>query len=159
MFEFVLLFNLFIFLVYNIYTLIEYGIPESLSETTYLFGSKHNWLFTLLCFVVSFCLLPIWLSVDSNFEFLKFLSIAPLLFVGVTPYFKDGIQKPIHYTSAIISFISVLLWFLMNGLYNWLIGMSTIFIILELLFDNTKYVYYLEIVVWLSLIMYIMSLV
>ena len=159
MFEFVLLFNLFIFLAYNIYTLIEYGIPESLSETTYLFGNKHNWLFTLLCFVVSFCLLPIWLSVDFNFDFIKFLSIAPLLFVGVTPYFKEGIQKTIHYTSAIISFISILLWFLMNGLYNWLIGMSIIFIILELLFDKTKYVYYLEIVVWLSLIMYLLSLI
>lgn len=148
--------NLFIFLISNYYILKNFGVPESLSETTYLLKSKY-WLFTLLCVFISFSLMPLWLNIYDNnqFEFLKFFALSSLLFVGSTPFFKESIQKTIHYSSAIMCFLSVILWFISQNLFLYIILFFILMICGLCLFNKKKYVYIAEISLWFIILLFL----
>lgn len=141
--------NIILFCLYNIYIIYKYGLPTSLSETAYML-EKRYWLFTILCLVTGFSILPIWFGGD-DWDFLKFLSMIGLAFTGVTPMFKEGLDKPVHYTSSIITCICMLLWLGLNGFW-WSLGIGIgLFIILTCI-DYKRVVYYGEICCWLGLL-------
>lgn len=152
----ILTFNLLIFIIYNVYILKEFGVPESLSETTYLLKDKY-WIFTLLCFITSFTLLPLWLGVcnNHNFDFLKFFSLGSLLFVGSTPFFKESLQKQIHYTSAIICFISIILWFFMQNFLTYIMIYILLAIFSSFIVKKENYIYIAEIILWFIIIIFL----
>ena len=143
--------NIILFCLYNIYIIYKYGLPTSLSETAYMLNTK-KWLFTILCLVTGFSILPIWFNIgSSDWDFLKFLSMIGLAFTGVTPMFKEGLDKPVHYTSSIITCICMLLWLGLNGFW-WSLGIGIgLFIILTCI-DYKRVVYYGEICCWLGLL-------
>ena len=143
--------NIILFCLYNIYIIYKYGLPTSLSETAYML-EKRYWLFTILCLVTGFSILPIWFNIgSSDWDFLKFLSMIGLAFTGVTPMFKEGLDKPVHYTSSIITCICMLLWLGLNGFWwSLCIGIG-LFIILTCI-DYKRVVYYGEICCWLGLL-------
>lgn len=143
--------NIILFCLYNIYIIYKYGLPTSLSETAYMLGKRY-WLFTILCLVTGFSTLPIWFDIgSSDWNFLKFLSMIGLAFTGVTPMFKEGLDKPVHYTSSIITCICMLLWLGLNGFW-WTLGIGIgLFIILTCI-DYKRVVYYGEICCWLGLL-------
>ena len=143
--------NIILFCLYNIYIIYKYGLPTSLSETAYML-EKRYWLFTILCLVTGFSILPIWFNIgSSDWNFLKFLSMIGLVFTGVTPMFKEGLDKPVHYTSSIITCICMLLWLGLNGFW-WSLGIGIgLFIILTCI-DYKRVVYYGEICCWLGLL-------
>lgn len=153
----ILVFNLLIFITYNVYILKEFGVPESLSETTYLLKDKH-WIFTLLCFITTFTLLPLWFGVcnNHNFDFLKFFSLGSLLFVGATPFFKESLQRQIHYISAIVCFVSIILWFFLQHLLLYIAVYIILFIFSMFIFKKENYVYVAEIILWFMIIIFLM---
>ena len=105
----------FIYFAYNAVSLAIFGVPESLSNTYYLYKEKWNkgWLFCLMMYFVVAFMMPAWitLSEGSNFQFLAFLAPASIAFVGTAPRFKDSqLESRVHTVSAIIAAACSLLW-------------------------------------------------
>lgn len=87
-----------------------YGIPDSVSETFYLLPKKFNWLFTFFCWAVSAIVVP-WLNISSeNYQFLVFLSVGGLCFVGTAAQFKEDFVKKVHFGAAAVCLICSQLW-------------------------------------------------
>lgn len=140
-------------IVYNSYIIYKYKkIPVSLSETAYLLGGpdmgNKKYIFTLYCVFAIACIIPTLFTLPENLIFLGFLICAGLLFAGVSPMFKDGMDKKVHYISAILSFIAfvvlmciVLPWY-WSLLYFILLGFLT-------LLKRECYVYFAEMLILL----------
>lgn len=107
-----------IFVVYITVTLCKFGIPESISQTHYLWNTTFNkggLLFTFMMWAVAFCILPPWFSVaPDNLKMLVFLAGTALAFVGAAAAFKEELTESVHYTSAGI-------WAAMTILYSLLV--------------------------------------
>ena len=104
-----------IYVAYNAIAIAIFGVPESLSNTYYLWKEKNGkgWLFCLMMYLVVALMMPAWitLSEGSNFQFLAFLAPASIAFVGTAPRFKDGdLENKVHTYSAIIAAACSLLW-------------------------------------------------
>jgi hypothetical protein len=150
---------IFLFLVYNIVTILLFGVPRSLSETFYLYQKKHDnlkVLFPLTIVLLAIFLMPCWLTLSdgSDYQFLSFLSSMALTFVGASPAFdEDHLENTIHNVSAYICAICALLWIVLVTHFWYLILIS--FVIVAILAVLTKtwrtcYIYWLEIGVFLS---------
>ena len=102
-------------LIYNISIIMCFKtIPVSISETSYLLENKR-YLFTLYCFVSVFLMLPPLLtSVPETLTVLPFLMCSGLMFSGASPLFKSGPDKKVHYVSAIISFVSFVIFLILE---------------------------------------------
>ena len=104
-----------IYIAYNAICLALFSIPESLSNTYYLWKEKNGkgWLFCLMMYLVVALMMPAWinLSEGSDFQFLAFLAPASIAFVGTAPRFKDSqLESRVHTVSAIIAAACSLLW-------------------------------------------------
>ena len=104
-----------IYVAYNAFSLAIFGVPESLSNTYYLYKEKWNkgWLFCLMMYLVVALMMPAWitLSEGSNLQFLAFLAPASIMFVGTAPRFKDSqLESRVHTISAVIAAACSLLW-------------------------------------------------
>lgn len=104
-----------IYVAYNAISLALFGIPESLSNTYYLYKEKSNkgWLFSLMMYTVVALMMPAWitLSEGSDFQFHAFLAPAAIAFVGTAPAFKsDDLENVVHTTAAIVAAICSLAW-------------------------------------------------
>lgn len=113
-----------IYIAYNAICLALFSIPESLSNTYYLWREKNGkgWLFCLMMYAVVALMMPAWitLSEGSNFQFLAFLAPASIAFVGTAPKFKDGdLENKVHTISAIIAAACSLLWVALVTPYGW----------------------------------------
>lgn len=106
--------SLFIFLGYITFSCLKFGIPKSISETSYLFGLKAgNIVFFAFCITVVMLLLPFWLEVTAgtSLQFMIFLQCAGLAFVGVTGKFKDTKhENTVHNISAYTCALMASLW-------------------------------------------------
>lgn len=147
-----------IYVVYNAICLALFSIPESLSNTYYLWKEKNGkgWLFCLMMYEVIVLMMPAWiiLSEGSNFQFLAFLAPASITFVGTSPRFKDGdLENKVHTISAIIAAACSLLWVGLVTPYWWVILIWFGFIALASVLTSsykTAYTYWLEQVAFLS---------
>jgi hypothetical protein len=115
-----------IFVAYNAVAIPIFGIPESLSNTYYLYKEKCNkgWLFCLMMYLVVALMMPAWitLSEGSAFQFLAFLAPASIAFVGTSPRFKDGdLENKVHTYSACVAAACSLLWVGLVTPYWWVI--------------------------------------
>ena len=150
-----LLILLLITVLYNGYVIIKSeSIPESISATSYFFKDRFNkpYLFTLYCVSTVAILFPIWLGKSpEEWQFLVFLSCGGILFAGVTPFFREDFEKPIHYIAGIIAVISCIIWMFLNNMVYVLI--TEILLIIVCMFYNKKnYVYYIEIIGLIGLV-------
>lgn len=114
-----------IYLAYNAICLALFSIPESLSNTYYLWKEKNGkgWLFCLMMYLVVALMMPAWISLSegSDFQFLAFLAPASIAFVGTAPRFKDSqLESRVHTVSAIIAAICSLLWVALVTPYWWI---------------------------------------
>lgn len=114
-----------IYLAYNAICLALFSIPESLSNTYYLWKEKNGkgWLFCLMMYLVVALMMPAWISLSegSNFQFLAFLAPASIAFVGTAPRFKDGgLENKVHTVSAIIAAAFALAWVALVTPYGWI---------------------------------------
>ena len=115
-----------IYVAYNAISLALFDVPESLSNTYYLYKEKSNkgWLFPLMMYAVVALMMPAWitLSEDSDFQFLAFLAPAAIAFVGTAPAFKsDDLENVVHTTAAIVAAICSLAWVAVITPYWWMI--------------------------------------
>lgn len=104
-----------IYVAYNAICLALFGIPESLSNTYYLWKDKNGkgYLFCLMMYAVVAFMMPAWLTLSegSDFQFLAFLAPAAIAFVGTAPKFKDDkLEGNVHSISAVIAAACSLLW-------------------------------------------------
>ena len=115
-----------IYVAYNAICLALFGIPESLSNTYYLYKEKGNkgWLFPLMMYAVVAFMMPAWITMSegSDFQFLAFLAPAAIAFVGTAPAFKsDDLENVVHTTAAIVAAICSLAWVAVITPYWWMI--------------------------------------
>ena len=147
-----------IYLAYNAICLALFSIPESLSNTYYIWKEKNGkgWLFCLMMYLVVALMMPAWISLSegSDFQFLAFLAPASIAFVGTAPRFKDGdLENKVHTISAIIAAACSLLWVALVTPYWWVMLIWLGFIALASIFTSsykTAYTYWLEQVAFLS---------
>ena len=141
-----------IYIAYNAICLALFGIPESLSNTYYLWKQKNGkgWLFCLMMYAVVALMMPAWISLSegSNFQFLAFLAPASIAFVGTAPRFKDGdLENKVHTVSAIIAAACSILWVALVTPYWYVILIWFGYISLALIFTSsykTAYTFWLE---------------
>lgn len=141
-----------IYVAYNAISLALFGIPESLSNTYYLYKEKSNkgWLFPLMMHVVVVLMMPAWIpmSEGSDFQFLSFLAPSAIAFVGTAPAFKsDDLENVVHSTAAIVAAICSLAWVAVITPYWWMILVWFGFIALAAILTSsykTCLVYWLE---------------
>ena len=115
-----------IYVVYNAIAIAIFGVPESLSNTYYLWKEKNGkgWMFCLMMYLVVALMMPAWITISegSNFQFLAFLAPASLMFVGTAPRFKDlSLENKVHTYSAYLAAACSLLWVGLITPYWWVI--------------------------------------
>lgn len=150
---------IFLFLIYNIVTLLIFGVPKSLSMTFYLFKERLDILkvlFPTMIAMLVICLMPCWIQISegSNFQFLSFLSAASLGFVGAAPAFKSSsLENSVHQVSAYLCAAFALLWIILVTPY-WYVILIVLGIVTALAIVTktwkTSYIYWLEMVAFVS---------
>jgi len=110
-----------IILGYLMMTVIKFReIPVSISDTYYMWkGVKKDWLFTFVMWAVGLMILVYWVSRAEFYrcQFLSFVSVSGMCFVGGACMFKETLTKAVHYTSAGIWASGAVLFFLINSMY------------------------------------------
>jgi lysylphosphatidylglycerol synthetase-like protein (DUF2156 family) len=132
------------FVVYWVYTGVVFkffGIPESYSNTFYLWNEKVNglgWIFPAVCVLTVAMVMPGWLEVsdilNSNLSVLCFFGGGGLLFVAAAPFFKEYTydtgrplidllmrhlhgQGLVHMIGALLAMICTTVWCALNPLW------------------------------------------
>ena len=111
-------FPVILILAYLALTCIEFReIPKSISNTHYMWkelGYKN--LFTFVMWATGFPILIYWISItDRCYQFLPFVSIAAMCFVGGACAFKETLTDVVHYASAAIWAAAAVLYFILLG--------------------------------------------
>lgn len=141
-----------IYLAYNAICLTLFAVPESLSNTYYLWKERNGkgYLFSLVMYAVVALMMPAWITMSegSDFQFLAFLAPAAIAFVGTAPRFKDTeLENKVHSISAIIAAVCSLAWVALVTPYWWTIliwfGLIALASILTSTY-KTALVYWLE---------------
>lgn len=143
-----------IFVAYNAVAIAFFGIPESLSNTYYLYKERFNkgFLFPAMMYLVVALMMPAWITMSegSNFQFLAFLAPAAIAFVGTAPAFlASDLENKVHSIAAFIAAACSLLWVILVTPYWWTIIMFLVFVVVESIISKTyktSYVYWLEMV-------------
>lgn len=96
--------------LYIIYTVINYGVPKSISATYYSLKFKIIFsLILLLSIITSFE--QIMEITPDNFKFLPFIFCSGILFVAAAPNFRTNkLVANVHNYAAIISFLCSQIW-------------------------------------------------
>lgn len=139
-----------IFLVYNIISVRNFGIPSSLSNTYYLYeGVKKNlgYIFTGVMFFMGMSLLPAWLNLgevisswSAYLQPLSFFAATAMCFVGASPAFQScGVESKVHTISAILSASCAILWCFIACWQIMYVPIITIGIICAICFGVPKY--------------------
>lgn len=85
------------------------GIPYSISETYYKIS--HKFLFGATMVLTACLLMPAILEVTpDSYQFTAFLACVGLIMVGVAPNFREGIEKKIHTSGAVLCLVFSQVW-------------------------------------------------
>jgi hypothetical protein len=94
-----LLISTIIFISYNGFITIKYGILPSISESFYRLPERYNFLFTLALWGFAF---PITMVASSG---LLFFAGGFICFVGAAQHFKEKFEGKYHYAFALIGVV------------------------------------------------------
>lgn len=121
--KFILILGMTILMSYTAFSGLLIGnLPISLSETYYeLRRLGKGWIFTAVLLTTALTLMPIWLERTSElwYQFTVFISCAAITFVALSPDYKYGVERYVHYISAYVACGSVVLYHILNG--TWII--------------------------------------
>ena len=82
------------------------SIPPSLSASVFNIPTNKRWIWTIVLFAVCFLCVSTYIEkTEVNTQFLAFLSIGGLMFVGAAPLVKfkdDALQFKVHKVGAIV---------------------------------------------------------
>lgn len=101
------------------------NIPESISETSYIWEAEcdhKQWhkahLFSIYCVLMACLIFWPWVKITPEYwQFICFLGCTGILIAGITPFFKEKYQAPIHYTGGTIIALCWIMWMLMMHHY------------------------------------------
>lgn len=128
---------------YLVFVLFKFGIPRSISDTYYLLG-RYGWLFQLALAATALTAVPMLIDRSSeDTRFLAFLACSGLLFVSAAPLFKLELEGKVHYTSAIICCLSLVLWQVFNT--SWVVPLICFGLVLIPMLIDKKFTWWLEI--------------
>jgi len=122
------------------------GVPLSLSHSFYIFGGKDTWGYIFYGYLVAMFMLlivPMMEMTPEKWEFLPFLALGSLCFVGVAADFMDKDTNVIHVACAGISAYISISWCVVVGYYY----IPIIFAVVAAYFiykDTVNKIYYLE---------------
>lgn len=87
-------------------------VPPSLSETFYLIGDAPKcYLFTAALWAMMFTLLPVLLDMTpERWEWLAFLALTGIGFVGAAPFFHNATEGKVHTAAAVMAAVFGLVW-------------------------------------------------
>lgn len=150
---------IFMYIIYLMVSLMLFGVPRSLSMTYYLFKERVDnlkYLFPSMITMMVVFMMPCWLQISegSPYQFMTFLSMAALLFVGATPAFNDSdMENHIHTVAAYVCAIFASLWIILVTPY-WYVLLIMLVIIGAIAYVTktwkTAYIFWLENVVLIS---------
>lgn len=108
-------------LAYLMMTVVKFReIPVSISDTYYMWKEvKKEWLFTMVMWITAILIAVYWVSRAEFYrcQFLCFLSVAGMGYVGGAAMFKETLTRAVHFTSAGIWAGSAVLFFAINQMY------------------------------------------
>ena len=141
-----------IYVAYNAISLANFGVPQSLSMTYYLWKEKSNkgFLFPCMMYIVVALMMPAWITMSegSDFQFLAFLAPTAIAFVATAPAFlSGGLENSVHMWSAVLAAICSLAWVILVTPYWWTIPVWFGFVAIAAIFTSsykTSYIYWLE---------------
>lgn len=85
------------------------GIPYSISETFYKLN--HKCLFGAVMWLTAGVLMPVVLELTPDCcQFTAFLACLGMMLIGIAPNFREGIDRPIHITGAILCILFSQVW-------------------------------------------------
>lgn len=85
------------------------GVPYSISETYYKID--HKLWFGATMVLTACLLLPAILQVTpGSYQFTAFLACAGMIATGIAPNFRDGIERKIHTTGAVLCLVFSQVW-------------------------------------------------
>lgn len=115
------IFSLVLFTAYLVYVVSKFGIPKSISESSYLLGLKSgNIWFYLWIMACVFPLMIYWFDISKSYQPLVFFACAGLGFVGATGRFRgSNMENTVHMVSAFICAIAASLWGIFTISYWW----------------------------------------
>lgn len=88
------------------YTCIQDGVPESISEISYI---VPKWVFSVWAMLVGICLMPPLMdALSPSWQWLGFLMVVGMACVASSPYYKTESVK-LHYIGAAVCFVFALL--------------------------------------------------
>lgn len=141
-------------------TIFTFGVPKSISDTHYLWKSKgRDYLFTFVMWFTGIPVLIYWISVSpEKFQFIPFLSISGMCFVGAACAFKEHLTAAVHYTSAGVWAFFATLYFIL--VHDWIAisaGVVT-FILMALFIGRKHFTFWAEIACVITMIIGIYNL-
>lgn len=85
------------------------GVPASISATFYKL--EHKLWFGATMWITAGMLMPAILDVTPDrYQFTAFLACLGMMLIGIAPNFREGIDRPIHITGAILCILFSQVW-------------------------------------------------
>lgn len=85
------------------------GVPSSISATFY--SLQHKFWFGVTMILTACLLMPAILEVTSDsYQFTAFLACAGMVMTGIAPNFREGIDRKIHTTGAVLCLVFSQVW-------------------------------------------------
>lgn len=85
------------------------GVPASISDTFYKL--EHKVWFGATMWLTAGLLMPAILEVTPySYQFTAFLACLGMMLIGISPNFREGIDRPIHITGAILCILFSQVW-------------------------------------------------
>jgi hypothetical protein len=102
-------------------SLVERGVPHSISDSFYILNEKKRglgYLFTIWCFVIAMSVMAVMfhLTDGERFQFIGLFTGGGLGFVGAAPLFKSH-ERTIHYTGATVCAVTGFAWMVLSGFW------------------------------------------
>ena len=149
-----------IYLYYNLVALIKFNVPQSLSNTYYLYGEsnkpKMRHQFTIMMVSMAMLLMPAWIDISegSDFQFTSFIAACGIIFTGMIPEFKkDKFNKTAHTVCALVAAAGAIAWIILVANLWWVIGIWFGFITMMAVMTSsykTSFTYWIETVAFLA---------
>ena len=132
----------------------KFGILPSISDSWYVLPEKQRPLFTFFCwgFALPAAIIGFTISDGSPFQFLMFFASGGIMFVGVAPDFKKGLDKIIHAVAALTGVIASAAYLLFVFPEMWYVPVGFILgsLLLYLYRQRLKEIWWIEILSFIS---------
>lgn len=113
------------------------GVPDSISATFY--SLEHKYWFGATMWLAAGLLMPAILEVTPGcYQFTAFLACIGMMFVGVAPNFREGIDKKVHTTGAVLCILFSQVWVLLTCPWMMLVWVAYLIYTALMMMKNWK---------------------